>query len=49
MVSDSSWEATESFVLDRHDSVRAWVKNDYLGLQFGITTTVRRAATIPIL
>jgi type III restriction enzyme len=30
-VLDSTWEASESFVLDHHDSVAAWVKNDHLG------------------
>jgi type III restriction enzyme len=30
-VLDSAWEASESYVLDNHDSVAAWVKNDHLG------------------
>lgn len=30
-VFDSTWEASESFELDRHPDVDAWVKNDHLG------------------
>ena len=30
-VFDSTWEATEAFVLDRAPEVAAWVKNDHLG------------------
>ena len=32
-VYDSTWEASEAFVLDRHPSVAAWVKNDHLGFE----------------
>lgn len=32
-VFDSTWEATEAFVLDRSESVVAWVKNDHLGFE----------------
>ena len=32
-VFDSSWEATEAFVLDRSPDVAAWVKNDHLGFE----------------
>ncbi len=28
---DSTWEASESFTLERSDLVQAWVKNDHLG------------------
>ena len=31
-VYDSAWEATESYQLDHHPAVAAWVKNDHLGL-----------------
>ena len=30
-VYDSSWEASDAFQLDRHETVAAWVKNDHLG------------------
>lgn len=30
-VYDSTWESSESFELDRNESVKAWVKNDHLG------------------
>ena len=30
-VFDSTWEASESFELDRNKAVEAWVKNDHLG------------------
>jgi type III restriction enzyme len=32
-VYDSTWEATESFELDRNSNVAAWVKNDHLGFE----------------
>lgn len=32
-VYDSTWEATESFELDRNPGVAAWVKNDHLGFE----------------
>jgi type III restriction enzyme len=32
-VFDSTWEATDAFELDRHQSVDAWVKNDHLGFE----------------
>lgn len=32
-VFDSTWEATESFELDRNPNVEAWVKNDHLGFE----------------
>ena len=32
-VYDSTWEATESFELERNQHVRAWVKNDHLGYE----------------
>lgn len=32
-VYDSTWEATESFELERSDRVFAWVKNDHLGFE----------------
>ena len=32
-VYDSTWEATESFELDRNPEVVAWVKNDHLGFE----------------
>jgi type III restriction enzyme len=32
-VYDSTWEATESFELDRNPDVAAWVKNDHLGFE----------------
>ena len=31
-VFDSSWERQAAEILDKHDKVRAWVKNDWLGL-----------------
>ncbi len=31
-VFDSSWESQAAEILDKHDKVRAWVKNDRLGL-----------------
>ena len=30
---DSTWEASESFELDRNQNVDAWVKNDHLGFE----------------
>jgi len=30
-VVDSTWEASEAFILDKHKNVDAWVKNDHLG------------------
>jgi len=32
-VYDSTWEASESFELDRNPNVAAWVKNDHLGFE----------------
>jgi type III restriction enzyme len=32
-VYDSTWEASEAFVLDHHPAVQAWVKNDHLGFE----------------
>jgi type III restriction enzyme len=32
-VYDSTWEASESFELDRNPNVDAWVKNDHLGFE----------------
>lgn len=32
-VYDSTWEATESYVLDKNKDVAAWVKNDHLGFE----------------
>jgi type III restriction enzyme len=32
-VYDSTWEASESFELDRNSNVESWVKNDHLGFQ----------------
>jgi type III restriction enzyme len=32
-VYDSTWEASESYVLDHSDEVAAWVKNDHLGFE----------------
>lgn len=32
-VCDSTWEATESFELERHKQVATWVKNDHLGFE----------------
>ena len=32
-VFDSTWEASESFELDRNEQVAAWAKNDHLGFQ----------------
>ena len=32
-VFDSTWEASESFELDRNQQVAAWAKNDHLGFQ----------------
>jgi len=31
VVVDSTWEATESYVLDKHKKVKSFVKNDHLG------------------
>ncbi len=36
-VYDSSWEATESFHLERSPNVAAWVKNDHLGFEIKYT------------
>lgn len=36
-VYDSSWEASESFHLDRSPHVAAWVKNDHLGFEIKYT------------
>ncbi|NIS48561.1 MAG: type III restriction endonuclease subunit R, partial [candidate division Zixibacteria bacterium] len=30
-VYDSTWEASEAYVLDNHPKVEAWAKNDHLG------------------
>ena len=32
-VYDSTWEASEAFILDRDPNVEAWVKNDHLGFE----------------
>lgn len=32
-VFDSSWEATESYILEKNSHVAAWVKNDHLGFE----------------
>ncbi len=32
-VFESTWEATEAFILDRDPNVDAWVKNDHLGFE----------------
>ena len=32
-VHDSTWEATDAFVLDNSDHVAAWAKNDHLGFE----------------
>ena len=32
-VYDSTWEASEAFILDRDPNVDAWVKNDHLGFE----------------
>lgn len=32
-VYDSSWEATESFILEKNEHVKAWAKNDHLGFE----------------
>ncbi len=32
-VYDSTWEASDAFVLDDNDAVSAWVKNDHLGFE----------------
>jgi type III restriction enzyme len=32
-VYDSTWEASDAFVLDNTDAVAAWVKNDHLGFE----------------
>lgn len=32
-VFDSSWEATESYVLEKNKHVKAWAKNDHLGFE----------------
>jgi type III restriction enzyme len=31
VVIDSSWEATEAYILDKHPAVKSFVKNDHLG------------------
>jgi len=32
-VYDSTWEASEAFILDHDPNVEAWVKNDHLGFE----------------
>ena len=32
-VYDSTWEASEAFILDHDENVEAWVKNDHLGFE----------------
>jgi type III restriction enzyme len=32
-VYDSTWEASESYVLDKNPNVAAWAKNDHLGFE----------------
>jgi type III restriction enzyme len=34
-VYDSTWEATESYVLEKNPHVTAWVKNDHIGFEIG--------------
>jgi type III restriction enzyme len=34
-VYDSTWEATESYVLEKNFHVAAWVKNDHIGFEIG--------------
>lgn len=34
-VFDSTWEATESYVLEKNPHVAAWVKNDHIGFEIG--------------
>jgi type III restriction enzyme len=36
-VYDSTWEATEAFVLDHDTHVAAWVKNDHIGFEIAYT------------
>jgi len=36
-VYDSRWEASESWELERNESVESWVKNDHLGFEIGYT------------
>ncbi len=36
-VYDSRWEASESWALDRNETVESWVKNDHLGFEIGYT------------
>lgn len=33
VVYDSTWEASDAYVLDNSDKVKAWVKNDHLGFE----------------
>jgi type III restriction enzyme len=33
VVYDSTWEASDAYVLDNTDKVEAWVKNDHLGFE----------------
>jgi type III restriction enzyme len=33
VVYDSAWEASDAFILDNSDAVKAWVKNDHLGFE----------------
>lgn len=33
VVYDSAWEASDAYVLDNSESVKAWVKNDHLGFE----------------
>jgi len=32
-VYDSTWEASDAYILDNSDEVKAWVKNDHLGFE----------------
>jgi type III restriction enzyme len=32
-VYDSSWEATEAYLLEKNEHVKAWAKNDHLGFE----------------
>ena len=32
-VFDSSWEATESYIIEKNPHVKAWAKNDHLGFE----------------
>ncbi|GIV04407.1 MAG: hypothetical protein KatS3mg015_3237 [Fimbriimonadales bacterium] len=42
-VYDSTWEASDAFVLDNSDAVAAWVKNDHLGFESALRLSRRGA------